>query len=297
MGWAAGVLALSLLVTGVDAAGQDVIPLYSGAAPGTEDWKQEEKEYFSPSVGGKVVTNVTQPRLTAYLPEESAATGTAVIIAPGGGFHILSIDSEGVEVAKWLQERGVAAFVLRYRLFPTGDDGVKELGAKFANLKKLFDDMGSVAPFAGADGLAAVRHVRENAKKYGVAPDKIGFMGFSAGGAVTMHVATKYDKASRPDFVAPIYAGGSQFEDARVPADAPPIFVLAATDDPLGLADDSVMIYSKWLAAGKPAELHIYSRGGHGFGMKSQNLPSDAWIDRFGEWLGVQALLAREEKP
>lgn len=270
---------------------QEVLSLYPGPAPGTENWTQKEKQYFSPIFNTEVVTNVTEPTLTAYLPESAKATGTAVVIAPGGGFHALSINSEGVDVAKWLNERGVAGFVLRYRLFPTGEDGVKDLMAKAANKEKVQQDMASVAPFAGADGLAAMRHVRENAAKFGVAPDRIGFMGFSAGGAVTAFVAFNYDARSRPNFLAPIYAGGAALNEAIVPADAPPMFVVAATDDPLGLAKDSVTLYSKWLSAGKPAEVHIYARGGHGFGMKKQHLPTDTWIDRFGDWLGVQGLL------
>lgn len=264
---------------------QEVIQLYPGPAPGSENWTQVEKEYFSAAWDTQVVTNVTRPVLTAYLPDPAEATGTAVIIAPGGGFHALSINSEGIEVAQWLNERGIAGFVLKYRLFPTGEDGAQEMSDKFADRPKLLQDIASVLPLSGADGLAAVRRVRENAERLGVAPDRIGFMGFSAGGGVTMYVAAHYDAASRPDFIAPIYAGAADLQ--QVPADAPPIFVVAATDDQLGLAPASVKLYSQWLAAGKPAELHMYMQGGHGFGMRHLNLPSDTWIDRFGEWLGA----------
>ena len=276
--------------------GEEVIRLYPGPAPGTEEWTHEEKQYFSPIFRTEVVTNVTQPTLTAYLPDPAKAIGTAVIIAPGGAFHVLSINSEGVDVAKWLNKRGIAGFVLRYRLVPTGEDGVQELIAKAADPEKVQQDMESVVPFAGADGLAAIRYLRENAEDFGIAQDRIGFMGFSAGGAVTAYVTTHYDAKSRPDFVAPIYPGAGKFEDAVVPADAPPMFLAAATDDPLGLAKDSVLLYNKWLAAGKSAEIHIYSRGGHGFGMRKQNLPTDTWIERFGEWLAVQGLLKGANK-
>jgi len=118
-------------------------------------------------------------------------------------------------------------------------------------------------------------------------------MGFSAGGTVTTGVAMHYTPESRPDFVAPIYAYLGLLGEADVPKDAPPLFALAASNDPLGLADDSVELYSKWLAAKKSAELHMYATGGHGFGMKKQNIPSDQWIERFGEWLDGQALLKR----
>jgi acetyl esterase/lipase len=151
--------------------------------------------------------------------------------------------------------------------------------------------MESVIPFAGADGLAAVRYVRQHAEDFGIAKDRIGFMGFSAGGAVTAFVTFNYDPENRPDFVALIYAGLGRFQDVVVPEDAPPMFVAAATNDQLGLAKDSLALYSKWLAAGKSAEVHIYSRGGHAFGMRKQNLPSDDWIERFGEWLAVEGLL------
>jgi len=118
-------------------------------------------------------------------------------------------------------------------------------------------------------------------------------MGFSAGGSVTASVALNYVAESRPDFVAPIYAYLGVIGETEVPKDAPPLFVVAASDDQLGLADNSVDIYSKWLAAKKSAELHLYAKGGHGFGMKKQKLPSDQWIDRFGDWLDVQGLLKK----
>lgn len=283
-----------LLVTPIVTHAQKVIRLYPGAAPGSENWKQPEKEYFSPIWNTQVVTNVVHPTLTAFLPAPATANGTAVIIAPGGGFHALSINSEGVDVAKWLNAKGVAAFVLRYRLVQTGEDGVKEVMSKMGGQRIEVDANGTdVVPLALADGLAALSHVRQNAKEYGIAPNRIGFMGFSAGGTVTASVAFQYAAATRPDFVAPIYAYMGAVKPASVPQDAPPMFIVAATDDQLGLAPDSVKLYSQWIAAKKPAELHLYAKGGHGFGMRKQNLPTDQWIERFGEWLGVQGLLKK----
>lgn len=273
------------------AAGQDVYSIYSGPAPGTEDWDHEERTYYSKIFKNNVVTNVTKPTLTAFLPEPDIATGTAVVIAPGGAFHALSIDSEGTEVAKWLAKRGIAGFVLKYRLFPTGEDGVRDLMMKASDQGQMQKDMASIAPLAGADGLAALRYLRKNAEKFGIAKDRIGIIGFSAGGAVAAHAAYEFDTESRPRFVAPIYGGGANLSDAEVPLDAPPMFIVVATDDPLGLAKASVDLYSKWLEAKKPAELHAYERGGHGFGMKKQDLPSDTWIDRFGDWLGSEGLM------
>jgi len=285
------ILAALFVFTTQIASAQQVVELYKGKIPGSEDWTHEEKEYFSPIFNTEVVTNVVRPSLTVFLPEKSKATGTAVIIAPGGGFHALSINSEGNDVAKWLAERGVAGFVLKYRLVPTGEDGVREMMEKNREAGRVMKDMVAVAPLAGADGLVAMKYVREHAADYGVSPDRIGFMGFSAGGAVTGYVAFNYDAASRPNFVAPIYGAIAMLGKTEPPVDAPPMFIVAASDDPLGLAGDSVALYNMWLGAKKPVEIHLYSRGGHGFGMKTQNLPSDTWIDRFGDWLGVQGLL------
>lgn len=285
--------ALAALLFPVWCIGAEVIPLYSGSAPGSEDWTHEESEYHSEIFRTQVVTNVSHPTLTAFLPDPAIASGTAVIIAPGGGFHALSINSEGNDVARWLQERGVAAFVLKYRLVPTGKDGVADMMSKPPEQTRA--DMASIAPLAGADGLAAMRLVRARHAAFGIAPDRIGFMGFSAGGAVATIVATRYDKDSRPDFVAPIYAGIGMVADTPLPEDAPPAFLVAATDDQLDLAKDSVALYGKWLAAKKSAELHIYATGGHGFGMRRQDLPTDHWIDRFGDWLKARGLMGVAE--
>jgi acetyl esterase/lipase len=285
-------IGLFLALTSVVNA-QKVIRLYPGAAPGSENWTHQEKEYFSPIFNTQVVTNVAQPTLTAYLPDPASASGTAVIIAPGGGFHALSINSEGVDVARWLNARGVAAFVLKYRLVPTGEDGVKEMMEKSRDNAKMAADMSAAAPLAVADGLAAVSYVRRHAAEFGVSPQRVGLMGFSAGGTVATAVAFQYTAESRPDFVAPVYPYLGAVKKADVRPDAPPLFVAAATDDQLGLAPDSVSLYSQWIAAKKAAELHLYSKGGHGFGMRKQNLPSDRWIERFGDWLQVQGLLKK----
>jgi acetyl esterase/lipase len=276
------------LLAGVSKA-QKVIPLYSGAAAGSEKWTQKEKEYFSTVFNTQVVTNVTQPTLTAYLPAKDSANGTAVIVCPGGGFFALSINSEGADVAKWLAARGVAAFVLKYRLVETGEDGTKEMVTRISDRKKFDQEIAPVVPLAVADGLAAMSYVRKHAAEFGVSPERVGIIGFSAGGTVSTSVAFQYSAENRPAFVGSIYTYMGAVKAAEVPKDAPPLFIAAATNDQL--ATDSVQLYSKWLAAGKSAESHLYSKGGHGFGMRKQNLPSDQWIDRFGEWLNVQGLL------
>lgn len=270
---------------------QRIIRLYEGAAPGSEQWRHHEQENFSAPWQTRVVFNVTDPTLTLVTPEADKANGTAVIICPGGGFHALSIDSEGFDVARWLANRGVACFVLKYRLVACiTDDPATELAEKGADLPAA---AAPIIPLAAADGLAAVGYVRQHAAEFGVRPDRIGVIGFSAGGAVTALVGFNYTPATRPNFIAPIYLVYDWLSHPPVPADAPPIFLLAATDDEIGLAPDSIHLYNDWVEAGKSAELHLYSRGGHGFGMRKQNLPSDRWIELFGDWLAVQGLLTK----
>lgn len=275
------------------AAAQDVIPLYPGTPPGSSQENYPEKAYFSKVWNTEVVTNVTKPSLTVFKPSSESRNGTALVICPGGGFMALSITSEGTDVARYMAARGVTAFVLKYRLAHTGEDGTQEFMTLIANRQKFDEAVGKVVPLAVADGLAAVTYVRQHASEWGVSPDRVGIIGFSAGGRVTSGVAFNYSAEGRPAFVAPIYAGGEISKDVPVPADAPPMFVAAATDDQLGLAPESVALYERWTAAHKSAELHIYAKGGHGFGMRKQNLPTDHWIDRFADWLELEGWLKK----
>jgi acetyl esterase/lipase len=274
-------------------AAQDVVPLYPGNAPGLTQEKYPEKEYFSKIWNTEVVANVTKPSLTIFKPAPELRNGTALVICPGGGFMALSINSEGTDVAKYMAERGVTAFVLKYRLAHTGEDATQEFTALYADKQKFQEMLAKVAPLAVADGLAAVTYVRQHASEWGLSPDRVGIIGFSAGGVVTAGVALRYLPEGRPAFVAPIYGSASIFKDGPVPADAPPMFVAAATDDQLGLAPDSVALYEKWTGAHKSAELHMYATGGHGFGMRKQNLPTDHWIERFADWMELQGWLKK----
>ena len=275
------------------AAAQDVIPLYPATPRGSAQENYPEKEYFSKVWNTEVVANVTKPSLIVFKPSPELRNGTALVICPGGGFMALSINSEGTDVAKYMTAKGVTAFVLKYRLAHTGEDATQEFAAMLADRQKFREMAGKIVPLAIADGLAAVTYVRQHASEWGVSPDRVGIIGFSAGGAVTAGVAFHYLPEGRPAFVAPIYAGGERFNDASVPADAPPMFVAAATDDQLGLAPQSVALYQKWTDAHKSAELHLYAKGGHGFGMRKQNLPTDHWIDRFADWLALQGWLKK----
>lgn len=247
------------------------------------EWEGEEKAYFSDIWQNDVVTNVSVPTMEVFRPENP--NGTSVVVAPGGGLYALSITSEGTDVAKWLNTKGITAFVLKYRLVPTGEDGVKEIsddGA--ADPMRVLERVKPVMPYSIADGLSAIDYVRTNAEALKIDPRKIGFMGFSAGGAVTMGVAYNHKETNRPDFLVPVYAWTYAVPVQKAPENAPPMLIVCSTDDPLGLATGSIELYNSWQKAGNNPGLHMYAKGGHGYGMKKQNLPSDNWIQRFYDW-------------
>jgi acetyl esterase/lipase len=247
-------------------------------------------EVWNQIPGSRIVRNVTHPALIPFPAAAGKTTGAAVIIAPGGGFMFLSMDSEGYDVARWLAKRGITCFVLKYRLEPTPADTGEMQRAMMAMFTRPRDTASGLPgePRAVEDGLAAMRYVRTHAADWKLDPDRIGFMGFSAGGMTTSGVATRYDDASRPAFAGIIY--GSLKDGATVPSDAPPAFILVAADDPL-LANASYPAFSGWQAAKRPAELHILQRGGHGFGMKPTNTSVDHWIDNFYWWLDTNGFL------
>jgi acetyl esterase/lipase len=284
------IIGLLLFVTAANAQ-QKIIQLYQGAAPGSESWNWTEGESENKLFNVKLVYNVVHPSLEAFLPDPSIATGTAVIICPGGGFEVLSINSEGNDVAKWLNQHGVAAFVLKYRLTQSlTDNPMKELATNMA--KKDFEQkISKIIPLCIADARQAITYVREHAAEYGVSTSRIGIMGFSAGGTLAAASAYKYTPANRPDFVAPIYPYFPSALQSAIADDAPPMFLTAATDDDLNLAPHSVDLYSKWLASKHSAELHLYAKGSHGFGMRKQNIPTDTWIERFNDWLDLKGFL------
>ncbi len=281
---------LGVLTAG--AAAQELIPLYPGTPPGSVETSYPEKQYFSKAWNTEVVSNVTKPTLTLYRPV-GGGNSNGVVICPGGGFMALSIDSEGTEVAKWLAARGMTAFVLKYRLVHSGDDATQEFMALFADKPKLEETLHSIVPLSIADGVTAVAYVRKHASDWGISAEKVGIVGFSAGGTVAAGVGLHYAPDGRPAFVAPIYPATSMLKNDPVPADAPPLFLAAATDDQLGLTMDSIALYDQWSAAHRSAELHMYAQGGHGFGMRKQGLPSDQWIVRLAEWLESQGFLKR----
>ena len=225
-----------------------------------------------------MLIDVVTPTLTAYLPEKSKATGTGVIVAPGGACIALAITHEGTDVAKWLQERGIAAFVLKYRTQEKKGEGIP------ADL-----NMDEACKYGIADGIQALKVVRQHAVEWGVSPDRVGFVGFSAGAMVTSGVLLQEDAAARPNFAAPIY-GGPFGVMPKIPAKLPPIFMAWAQDDGLVLAP-IVKFYDALQAAGIKPEAHIYSAGEHGFGMKKQGTTSDHWIEEFYWWMEAQGFV------
>ncbi|HEX4965361.1 MAG TPA: alpha/beta hydrolase [Thermoanaerobaculia bacterium] len=225
---------------------------------------------------GTVVFNVVTPTLTAYLPERAKATGTGVIIAPGGAFVALAIDLEGNEVARWLQAKGIAAFVLKYRILEKRGEGIPAM------------NMDEAGQYGIADGIQALKVVRQHAAEWRLSPGRIGFMGFSAGTMVTSGALLQKDAAARPSFAAMIYGGPFGVMPA-IPAKLPPMFLAWAQDDTQA-REPVVKFYDALASAGHKPEAHIFSAGGHGFGLRKQGTTSDHWSDEFYDWLEAQGL-------
>lgn len=271
---AAGTLALTVLVAGRAAA--QTVNIWPGPAPGSETWTQKETTVEDTPLGA-VVFNVVTPTLTAYLPDKAKATGTGVVIAPGGAFVALAIEHEGHKVARWLAERGIAAFVLKYRIPEKRGEGIP---------KGM--DMDSAARYGIADGIQALEVVRGRAAAWGVSPHRVGFLGFSAGAMVTAGVLLQPDAAARPTFAGILYGAPFGVMPA-IPKQLPPIFMAWAQDDDVALGP-IVKFHDALMAAGHKPEVHAYSAGGHGFGIKKQGTTSDHWIDAFYDWLEAQGL-------
>jgi acetyl esterase/lipase len=266
----------------------DAIRLYPGVAPGSEGATQKEQWESLPH--DRVARNVTQPTLTPILPAKGSANGAAVIVTPGGGFMVLSIENEGYAVAHWLAEHGITAFVLKYRVNPTpaSEAEMTELGNRM-----FLAPPGAARPppptseLAVADGQQALRLVRRRAADWGIDPKRVGMVGFSAGAMTVLQVALKNAADARPDFIAPIYG---PVDSVTVPPNAPALFVARAADDPL-IPLKSFGLVEAWHAAGAPVELHVYEHGGHGFGASHRGTTSDLWMDEFYAWLKDRGLL------
>lgn len=271
----------------------EVVRVWPAEAPGTSTWtKPEQASDTHVADAGRVVhliNNVTVPTLTVFRPSAGGATGAGMVVLPGGGFGALAWDLEGTEVARWLAERGITAFVLKYRVYEADESKLQDIRKALAltSSAQRFDAFLSVVDarrrIATDDALQAVRVVRSHAAAYGVVPDRIGMMGFSAGAITTMGAALADDAAARPNFVAPIY--GALATGMAAPKDGPRLFIAAASDDNTVPVDRSTAIFRAWQDAGLPAELHIYESGGHGFGLGKPNTASIAWTEAFEHWL------------
>jgi dienelactone hydrolase len=251
------------------------------------------------SIGTTMLRNVSEPTLTVYAPAPGKGNGSGVIVCPGGGWSILAWQHEGIDVAEWFAARGYTAFLLKYRVSATPADPAKFAAAVAAQGAMLAQPLSAAkAPrvsselirnealtyareIAADDGRRALQLVRERAGDFGVEPDRIGLIGFSAGAFLVTDV-TMDPQGPPPAFLAPIYGGETR--GRRVPADAPPLFTVIAHDDRY-LFHMVEGLYSDWSMADHSAELHIFARGAHGFGMVKQGLPSDRWIDLLGAWL------------
>jgi acetyl esterase/lipase len=247
-----------------------------------------------------MLRNVVTPTLSVFRPDAAKANGVGVIVCPGGGWRILAWEHEGLDVARWLAARGYTAFLLKYRLRPTEPDpdryaeDVASLTARITaqvmssatparTSKELLGDEATLRAraAAAADGRRALALVRERAAEWGVKPDRIGMIGFSAGAFLTADVALAPGGPPLA-FAAPIYGG--DLAGQAVPADAPPLFIAVAADDRL-LYKVVEQFFVDWSDAGRPVEFHVFAHGGHGFGLSRMNLPVDRWIDLFGDWL------------
>jgi endo-1,4-beta-xylanase len=257
---------------------EPVVPLWTGEAPGSEGQTAPE----AIDAQGHV-TSVHRPSITVFLPAPETATGAAVLVCPGGGHRYLAIQHEGYDVARWLNQLGIAAFVLKYRL-------ARDVGSPY-----------QVDVHAPADARRALRVIRSHADEWHIDPARLGIIGFSAGGEVVMYASATYDTGgttapdpvdrqnARPDFQVLVYPGplGSELP---VPSDAPPAFLIAAYDD-RGPSVTVAKQYLKLEEGGIPAELHVYNRGGHGFGLRDRPLPVTSWRDRLREWLVDRAVI------
>ena len=258
------------------------LPLFGDATPGdasTEIWMK---------MGDTVmVRNVTRPTLTPFLPKRGKATGAAVIIAPGGAFMGLAIKHEGWDVARALADRGIAAFVLKYRLIETPKDekeALKFMGTMLSKeAGKPMEGPLLKQTLAPTDAIAAIAMVRANAVQWKIDPKRVGIIGFSAGAMTSRRVAIDALAAERPDFVGYIYGP----QDAEpVPDDAPPLFNAIALDDE-SFPSKAFAIADAWHTAKRPVEIHAYQTGGHGFGLGKKGTTTSLMLDQFVAWMDM----------
>lgn len=277
------VITLSVWMGAVAGAQTQTLQIWPGVPPGSENWTRKE-QLIPNTPEGTVALNVVTPTLTAYLPDPKNATGIGVIVAPGGYCLALALSKEGYDVARALQRRGIAAFVLKYRTMEKKQPGIP------ASL-----NMDEACKYGIADGIRAVELLRQHAPAFGIAANRIGFIGFSAGGMVASGALLAPAVAQRPNFAALIY--GAPFGAMPpVPANLPPVFMAWAKDDPIALYAVT-RFYNALREAGNRTEAHIFSAGGHGFGLGTSVGSTDRWSDAFYSWLKAQGLTRAVVRP
>lgn len=270
-----------------------VIPLYQEGE--TVSLSVPETQVRVEEMGETLIFNVSNPTLELFRPAPGTTNGAAVIVAPGGGFVAIGYEQGGTAIARRLAKLGITALVLKYRTIESSGDPQDIPQVHLDEMTALMARAESGSPqaipaFAGEaagveDGARAMRFVRDHAARWGVDPERVGMLGLSAGAFIAADLATGRED-SRPDFIGMLYGGLRN----PVPADAPPAFIAAAANDEL-LPDDSLSAFSAWAAAGVPAELHIYEKGGHGFDLRPTGATSDAWFDQFVGWMKARDFL------
>lgn len=274
---------LTVPVFGIAATAGAEVLLWPSGAPGSAGDAPAEATRVTPT-GERVVSSVHRPSITPYLPSKETATGAAVIIAPGGGHRELWTDHEGHNIAKWLSDRGVAAFVLKYRL-------AREKDSKY-----------TIEGTSLSDTQRAIRLVRSRAADWNIDPLKVGVMGFSAGGELAALAAVRYthsvdagsdaiDKLeSKPAFQVLVYPAIPK--EMPLSKDTPAAFLVCGENDRQNISQGLPELYLQMKKAGVSAELHVYAGVGHGFGMRPTSTgPASQWVVRFHEWLGARKLL------
>jgi acetyl esterase/lipase len=284
-----------LIFTSYRIFAQQVIDLSTGKEITTKVAGDHEQVVQDKKTGNRTIFNVNKPSVSIYKPSPGKSNGVAIIICPGGAFHVLDVDNEGFTLAKMLVKNGYTAVVLKYRLL------VLDAKNPFAGLQDVAKNpsmlnarMAPAIPFAIEDTKAAFVYLKLNATKLGIDAAKIGIIGFSAGGTLAAAIAYQEDRSFRPAFSGFLYPYLAPYESTKVPEHAVPLFIAVAADDDYGFDVNAVKLQQKWKVAGASAELHVYPKGKHGFGTKKQNLPVDHWIDSFGEWLNFLGYPARK---
>lgn len=270
-------LALLAAFSVIASAEPQSILLWPNGAPGSEGKTAPEATRLTPA-GDHVVSSIHQPSITPYLPTPETATGAAVVIAPGGGHSALWMDHEGYNVARWLSNHGVAAFVLKYRLAREKDSTYTIEGTSLQDIQR------------------AITLVRSRAAEWHISPSRVGVMGFSAGGELAALAATRFNDANKPSFQALIYPAIPK--DMKLSKETPPAFLACGENDRRNISQGLPELYLALKQAGASAELHVYSGTGHGFGVRETNhTPSAAWLVSFHDWLGTGGFLNSAIQP